>query len=179
MPEAPPPPQPAPRESRLDHSLRALLHGVRIASLATLDEDGQPAVSMVPFAIEREEALIVLHISALAAHTGHLERHSRCALLIARPEQAGQPVHALERASFTALASTPEPESARWQRCRSAYLARFPEAQPMTALPDFRFVALEPTAVRHIAGFGAARSVAPEHWQSALRLGPPPAPPAA
>jgi heme iron utilization protein len=52
--------------------------------------------------------------------------------------------------------------SAAEQPLRAAYLGRHPQAELMTQLPDFAFVRLQPCAVRHVAGFGAARSVDPE-----------------
>jgi heme iron utilization protein len=39
------------------------------------------------------------------------------------------------------------------------YLARFPEAAPMTQLADFQFLRLRPLGARQVAGFGAARSL--------------------
>ena len=59
-----------------------------------------------------------------------------------------------------------------WQALRAAYLARFPEAEPMTQLGDFRFVALRPVAGRHVAGFGAARSVDNDEWARVLTVSP-------
>ena len=55
-----------------------------------------------------------------------------------------------------AVETSPQPIATA---CRAAYLERFPEAEPMTQLGDFRFVALHLTGARHVAGFGAARSV--------------------
>jgi putative heme iron utilization protein len=68
-------------------------------------------------------------------------------------------VHALERVGIEGEARLLEPGSPAWASARCAYLARFPEAEFMTALGDFRFVAIDPLAGRHIAGFGAARDV--------------------
>ena len=43
-------------EPRLTQALRALLSAQRVAALGTLDDDGQPFVSMVPFAVDPVEA---------------------------------------------------------------------------------------------------------------------------
>lgn len=48
-------------------------------------------------------------------------------------------------------------------------LARFPEAEPMTALPDFRFVALPLLSARQVAGFDAARSTDADELRLALQ----------
>jgi putative heme iron utilization protein len=142
-----------------------LLEGSRVATLATVDDRGHAAASMVPFAWlpaspDRTRPCFVLHVSGLAAHTAHLEaRPDQASLLVMRAEVAGEPVHALPRASFEGSAATVPRDSAWWHACRAVYLARFPEAEPMTSLGDFRFVAFEVTAARHVAGFGAARDV--------------------
>ncbi|MEY5098338.1 MAG: hypothetical protein RJA36_1057 [Pseudomonadota bacterium] len=140
-------------------ALGALLREQRVAALGTLLEDGSPFVSMVPCAVEPGRSWLVLHVSALAQHCGNMEREPRVSLLFMRPEQAGEPVHALARLTLQGQVQRLEPGSSDWMACRAAYLRRFPEAEPMTQLGDFRFVAIAPEAARQIAGFGAARSV--------------------
>ena len=161
---------PSDHQPRLMRAIGALLQGQRVAALATLEADGSPFVSMVPFAIEPAQACLVLHVSALAQHTGNMARSPRVSLLVMQAEQADQPVHALPRLSLLGRASTPEPGSEAWAACRAAYLARFPEAEPMTQLGDFRFVAIELSGARQIAGFGAARSVDADELRLILTL---------
>jgi len=157
-------------EPRLMRALRALLHEHRVASLGTLGPGGEPQVSMVPYAIAAAPGCIVIHVSGLAAHTRNLQATPSVSLMVMQSEVAGEPVHALPRVSLEARAEVLTPDSATWTRCRDAYLARFPEAEPMTALGDFRFVALAVTGARHVAGFGAARTV--DAQELALVLGP-------
>lgn len=159
-------------ESRLARALRELLNHQRVASLGTLAADGEPFVSMVPYAICPEHAVLVLHVSGLAAHTGNLARHPTAACMVMAPEQAGEPVHALPRISLQVRAQTLDAEHALYPACRAAYLTRFPEAEPMTALGDFRFVALHVESARQVAGFGAARSVEAEELRQALGRAP-------
>ena len=51
------------------------------------------------------------------------------------------------------------PESQEGALARQAYLERFPEAEPMTQLGDFMFVAIDISGARQVAGFGAARTL--------------------
>lgn len=146
-------------ENTLTRALRDLIQSQRTATLGTLDAQGEAFVSRVPFAIDAANGHLIIHVSGLAAHTGHLIRHPRASLLIAQSESPGEPVHALPRVSIDVVASTCEPGLPQVQACCAAYLARFPEAAPMTQLGDFRFVRLQPLGARHIAGFGAARSL--------------------
>ena len=148
-------------EPRLMRELRDLIHSRRVAALGTLDaaDPAQPFVSMVPYAVWPQDAVLVVHLSGLAAHTRNLMAHPRASLLVTAGEVADQPVHALQRVTLDVAAETPPRDSAAWQAARAAYLARFPEAEPMTELGDFRFVLLRPSGARQVAGFGAARSV--------------------
>jgi putative heme iron utilization protein len=158
-----------PHESRLTQALRHLLHSQRVAALGSIDETGHPFVSMVPFAVDPETAAVVLHVSGLAAHTRNMQLRPQVSLLVMQAEVAGEPVHALPRVTLEGIAAALQPNSAAWQSAKSAYLARFAEAEPMTQLGDFMFVAIDVTAARQVAGFGAARSVDAEELKQALR----------
>ncbi len=158
--------------SKSDRDLRALLVGRRVATLGTLDEAGLPALSMVPFAVligASGEAALILHVSELAAHTRQMRREPRVALLVMAGDDAADTPQALPRLSLSATAEFLEAGSARHAQASAAYLARFPQAELMTQLPDFHFVALRPNALRHVAGFGAARSVDPADLGRVLR----------
>lgn len=159
-----------PHVSRLDQSLRQLLCSRRTAALGTLQAGAnggqQPAVSFVPYAIVHTSGTLVIHVSALAAHTRNLRQSPMVSLLIAAPEQPDQPVLALERVTIQGRAELLAPEAAG--DARAAYLRRFPEAEPLTALGDFRFVQITPLGGRHVAGFGAARDVGAAELQALL-----------
>jgi len=161
-------PAPDSHQPRLTRELSTLLRSQRVAALGTTADDGSPFVSMVPYAIEPQQGWIVLHVSGLAAHTGYLSARPRVSLMVMQPEVAGEPVHALPRITLTGVATVLAPGETQAQPCRQAYLARFPEAEPMTALGDFRFVAIAVDGARQIAGFGAARSVSADELRQVL-----------
>lgn len=156
-------------ESRLTRELRTLLQAQRIAALGTLSEEGLPFVSMVPYAVEPVQGCLVIHVSGLAAHTGYLQARPDVSVLVMQSEVPGQPVHALPRVTLAGQARMLEPGGEAWQLARTAYLARFPEAEPMTQLGDFRFVSIAPAGARQIAGFGAARSIDEDEVRQAFR----------
>ncbi len=158
-------------EPRLTHALRQLLWQRRTAALATRDETGAPAVSLVPFAVCPALQSLVIHVSALSPHTAQLQADPRAAVLVDAGEAEGEPVHALHRVSLSVQAETAT--GAALEVARQDYLARFPEATDMTALPDFRFVLLHPLQGRQIAGFGAARRIDGDDLRAALTAGRP------
>lgn len=156
-------------EPRLTRALRAMLNTQRVASLGTLNVDGAPFVSMVPYAIEPVAACLVIHVSLLAPHTRNLLTNPAVSMMVMQPEVAGEPVHALSRVSMDGTATRLQPESPGWLAARRVYLERFPEAEPMTHLGDFSFVAFFPKAARQVAGFGTARPLEEEDLTSLLR----------
>ena len=156
-------------EPRLSIALRTLLQTQRVAALGTLNADGSPFVSMVPFAVAPASVQLVIHVSGLAAHTRNLQTTPHVSMLVMQAEVAGEPVHALARVSLEGVAAVLERDSAGWQQARDAYLARFPEAEPMTELGDFMFVGITVQGARQVAGFGAARSLDAETVAEVLR----------
>ena len=141
-----------------------------MAALGTIDDAGNPFVSMVPFAIEPQLQCPVIHVSGLAAHTRNLQARDSVSLMVMQSEVAGEPVHALPRVTLEGVARVAERGSSEWVACRTAYIARFPEAELMTELGDFKFIAIRVTGARQVAGFGAARSL--DEDEIKLVLGP-------
>ena len=159
-------------EPRLTQALRELISRTRVAALGTVDDQGLAFVSMVPFAVAAmadERPQLVIHVSALAVHSSYLRRQPQVSLLLMQAEIAGEPVHALPRVTLQGRAAVLPPGSAAWTAARGAYLARFPEAEPITALPDFSFVGITVDQARQVAGFGAARTVEREDVEAVLR----------
>jgi len=156
--------------SRLDQDLQTLLRDRPVAALGTLDDEGAPFVSMVPYAIEPALGELVLHVSGLAAHSRHLRERPVVSLMVMGRDDAADMPQALPRVTIAARAEVLEPGSPAARACEAVYLARFPEAELMTGLPDFRFVLLHASGARHVAGFGAARSVEAPVLESLLRL---------
>ena len=156
-------------ESRQTLALRILLNTQRVAALGTLDAEGLPFVSMVPFAIDGSSGALVIHVSGLAAHARNLERSPRVSLMVMQAEVAGQPVHALPRVTLDGMANVLEVDSPAWVGGRASYLARFADVEYMTQWGDFRFVAIAVTGARQVAGFGAARSIDGDAMAQVLR----------
>ena len=150
-------------------AFQQLLHSQRVGALGTLAANGTPSVSMVPFAVDAAQGWLVIHVSALAAHTGNLLARPALSLMVMQAETTGEPVHALPRISLNGHADVLAPNSSAWSTSRSAYLQRFPEAEPITQLGDFTFMALHITSAIQIAGFGAARSVERDELDAAFR----------
>jgi putative heme iron utilization protein len=158
-------------EPRLSQGLRALLQEQRVAALGTLTPEGQPFVSMTPFARVPAQAAVILHVSALAPHSAYMQAQPQVSLLVMQAATPGAPVHDLARVSFAGQARTLQAGAPDAVQARQTYLRRFPEAEPMTALGDFCFVRVDLMGARQVAGFGAARQLDAVALAEILALG--------
>ena len=138
--------------------LRSLLQGQTVAALATL-HNGRPAVSMVPFALAPDSHSLVIHVSQLATHTRDMEVSPDVALLVTAAQVPDVLPQALPRVSITGTARRCKPDEAGYAAARGAYLARFPDSEPMFGFGDFSLFLVEVSSVRGVAGFGQAWSL--------------------
>jgi putative heme iron utilization protein len=92
----------------------------------------------------------------------------RVSLLVMQPEREGVAPQALARVSIQGEAREMARGSEEARACREAYLARFPEAAPLTEFADFSFFAIRPSHARFVAGFARAISVTAETLVKAL-----------
>ena len=152
--------------------LASLVRSRTAAALGTLHA-GAPFVSMVPYAVLPDGTAFVIHVSRLAAHTKDMLADPRVSLLVMQAEGEGVAAQALARVSVQGEAAEPAKGSEAERACRSCYLARFPEAVPLTDFGDFSFFAIRPVQARFVAGFAQATSLTGETLASVLR-GPAP-----
>jgi putative heme iron utilization protein len=127
-------------------------------ALATVSKrlGGYPFGSVIPFVTDHAAQPVVL-VSRLAEHTKNIEADARTSLLV---HDATEDVQTGARLTVVADATPLAESSAVLPR----YLRYFPDAQRLLDLGDFSFYALKPVFVRHIAGFGAIRSITPESF---------------
>lgn len=153
--------------------LRRLLAEQELASLATLHH-GEPAVSMVPYALldGRHDAdgtpALLLHVSRLAPHTADLLATPAVGLLVMAPRTPQDNPLALPRLSLQGRALPCRPEDPAYPAARAAYLARLPEAEPMFGFGDFTLLRVVPTRARFVAGFGRAMALGPAQLAQVL-----------
>jgi len=126
--------------------------------LATLSKrlGGYPFGSVVPFVLDHDAQPVVL-VSRLAEHTKNMTADSRVSLLVHDAADDVQTAARLTLVGDAAPVAEPATVAVR-------YLRRFPDAQGLLDLGDFTFWRLRTTFVRHIAGFGAIRSITPESF---------------
>lgn len=151
-------------------TLRDLLHAQQVASLGTLHQ-GQPYVSMVPFAMLSGGTDFIIHVSQLAVHTKDMLTSPPVSLLVIAPPVPG--VMAQEQARITVqgeavqrIVGTPGHAAAK-----AAYLARFPQSEPMFGFSDFSLFAIVPDTIRFVGGFAQATTISRETLAEVLGKG--------
>jgi heme iron utilization protein len=149
-------------------ALRDLVHGGSIAALGTL-HDGEPFVSMVPYAIVPEGGGFLIHVSGLSAHTRDMLAHPRVSLMVVADETRGVPPQARPRVTVQGDSEPIDRSSADHSSARAIYLARFPDAGQTFELGDFSLFRIRPVSARFIAGFAQAVSLTPESFSTALQ----------
>jgi len=149
-------------------TLRNLLATQPIAALGTLHE-GDPFVSMVPFALLPGGTDFLIHVSQLSAHTQDMLTHTQVSLLVIAPPSPEVPAQALARMTVQGLATQLPESTPGHAAAERAYLARFPNSATMFELPDFSLFAIRPRSIRFIGGFGQALTLTPEMLAEALR----------
>lgn len=149
-------------------ALKSLLENRPVAALATLHK-GEPAVSMVPFALLPNSTSFVIHVSRLATHTNDMLANPAVALLVTASADGADSSLALPRASIQARARPCEPESPDYRQARAAYLEKLPEAEELFSFSDFSLFLVETRTVRYVAGFGRAVSLTAEQLAAILK----------
>ncbi|MGB8699756.1 MAG: pyridoxamine 5'-phosphate oxidase family protein [Thermosynechococcaceae cyanobacterium] len=141
-------------------SLRDLLQTQQIASLGTLHE-GQPSVSMTPFAILASGDGLVIHVSHLATHTKDMLLNPQVSFLVIAPPNPDVVAQATPRVTIQGRAM-PCVESTQGQEARAAYLSRFPQSAYLFDFADFLLFVIQPISIRYVGGFGQATTITPE-----------------
>ena len=142
-------------------ALRDLLRAQRIASLGTL-HNGEPYVSMVPFAILPGGSGFAIHVSQLSAHTRDMLMSPQVSLLVIASQSPEIPAQALSRVTIQGHAMQYNKDVAGHAEAKLAYLARFPQSYDMFNFSDFSLFAILPRSIRFVGGYAQATTIKPE-----------------
>lgn len=142
-------------------TLRQLLMGQRLISLAVLAE-GEPAIGLLPFALSADRHGLVVHASSLARHTKGLVAGRPFDALVHAQDAPGADPLQIPRVTLRGSVKLFESDSPEYASDREAYLARFPEAEPIMSFDDFSLFRLEVAAGRVVQGFARAINLGPD-----------------
>lgn len=147
--------------------LRMLVEGQSVAALGTLHE-GEPFVSMVPYALLPEGAGFVIHVSSLAGHTKDMLAAPAVSLMIMAGASAEVSPQAVARVTIQGEAVRIPEEAPIHQAAKAIYLERFPQSAQTFELGDFALFAIRPRQARYVGGFAQAKTLTAEGLARAL-----------
>jgi hypothetical protein len=104
----------------------------------------------------------VFLISALAEHSKNIAADPRVSLLV-----QGEGGEAQASPRLTLIGKAARVSAEQHAGLQQRYLRHFPETEPYFTL-DFFFCRIEPSQLRYIGGFGAARWIAPGDFLTAM-----------
>ena len=139
-------------------ALRTLLQRQPVASLATLHQ-GEPAISMVPYALLPGGQGFVIHVSQLATHTHDMESNPAVGLMVTATLDGSASPLSLPRASVRGRAQRCEAGSPEHALARDCYLAKLPQSEELFSFADFSLFVITAHSLRFVAGFGRAMSI--------------------
>ena len=135
--------------------LRSLLVEQRVLSLAVVADD-RPVIGLLPFALSTDGRALIIHASRLARHTAGLAEGAPFDARVHEPVTGDVDPLQVRRVTLRGEVRAFTEHDAARAADRAAYLAKFPDAEPITALGDFAFFRLEITGGRLVSGFGGA-----------------------
>jgi len=146
--------------SNIGTEARALLHKnyQGILSTNSVEMDGYPFGSVVPYCLDRSGNLIIL-ISQIAQHTKNILANPKVSLITI--EQGVDDVQIGGRLTWIAdVVSLRDEES---EAAADRYYRYFPQSRDFHKVHDFDFYRLELVRARYIAGFGKIHWIDPEN----------------
>lgn len=149
-------------------TLCRLITLTRWAALATLGTNG-PLVSMVAYAVDREEGALLLHLSQLAQHTRNMLADPRVSLAISAPDDGRGDPQTLARVSLQGRALPLERAGSDHARARVCYQSRFPAAEQRFGFADFVLFRLQATEIRFVGGFAQTMTLPADACAQLLR----------
>ena len=135
---------------------RQIIETARVGSLGTLDEAGNPFVSLVTVAALEPTRLILL-LSGLAQHTKNLDRAPNCSLLLVEP--GGEQGNPLAGARLTISGSAKRLARDGDEIARACFLAAHRSAAAYAEFEDFSFFQLDVDQIHLVAGFGRIETI--------------------
>ncbi len=114
--------------------LRALLTSQRLAVLATREEDGQPYVNLMAFAVSDDLRTILLVTGRSTRKYANLHADQRVALMIDSRSHQTSDIH--EAVAATVLGDAEEVSGAERERLLPAYVAKHPHLREFASSPS-------------------------------------------
>jgi len=138
--------------------IRDLIQNQRWAALASLGGE-EPIASQVAYAVQPDFSGYLLHLSQLASHTRALLDKGSANLSISEPDDGRNNPQTLARVTLFGRARPLTSSDTDYTAAKNLYLKRLPTSEPLFGFSDFLLFEVSIEKVRHVGGFGAARTL--------------------
>lgn len=143
-------------ESSPEQTAQRLLTEIRSLFLATLNKEGKPFASFAPFYADIQNNQLLVFLSDLSEHTGHLRQNPDASVLIAVDEAESQQIYIRLRLQYQVSAQEITDADLRSKGLDQLESKHGNIIEMLKQLPDFRLFALSPTKGSYVQGFGQA-----------------------
>ena len=139
--------------------VRRLILEQRWAALATLTQDGDPAISFVAYVPEPTFTGFLIHVSRLASHTHNMLARPSVALAISETDAGDMDPQQLARITIHGTAFVIRRGTSDYISSRERYLTKLPQAEHLFEFEDFVLIRLLPREARYVGGFANAFTI--------------------
>jgi len=150
-------------------AIREMLTTRRVLCLAATI-DGEPAASLLPFAVAPDYRGVYVQASTLAKHSRALQQGATVGLLIHEPDTADVDPLQVARLTLQATVELLERDTDAFERASQVFVGRLPSAEMTLALGDFSLYRLVFGKGRYVAGFAQAYDVGPDTFDELPHL---------
>ena len=132
--------------------------------------DGEPAASLLPFAVAPDFRAVYVQASTLARHSRALQPGALVGLLIHEPDTAEVDPLQVARLTVQATVEVLERDTQPFEDASQVFIGRLPSAEMTLALGDFSLYRLAFGRGRYVAGFAQAYDVGSDTFEELTRL---------
>ena len=146
------------------------IHHFKSLTLATIDPNGFPIASYTPF-INDDLNVFYVFVSGLAQHTNNMLKTKQASIMILEDEGSTKQIYARQRMLARCDVVEIPRDDERWEELLGFLRAAHgPILDTLRELSDFHLIALQPSEVTYIKGFGKAyHAVRAEHFPAKLQ----------
>ena len=157
----------------MDHdvllAIRQMLTARKVLCLA-VTIDGDPAASLLPFAVAPDFHAVFVQASTLAKHSRALQPGVRVSLLVHDLDTEEADPLQVSRLTVQATVKVLDRDGDAFAKAREVFVGRLPSADMTLELADFSLYRLEFGPGRYVAGFAQAYNIGPETFDEIARL---------
>ena len=150
-------------------AIREMLSNRKVLCLAATI-DGEPAASLLPFAVAPDFRAVYVQASTLARHARALQQGATVGLLFHEPDTDDVDPLQVARLTVQATVDVVQRETEAFAAASGVFVGRLPSAAMTLELGDFTLYRLAFGRGRYVAGFAQAFNVGPETFDEVARL---------